>query len=272
MGGALYHAPPRRLRTGSAAANPAAPVHFGDGYNAASIRRDLGARALSEPLFDLAAEYGQLLDQGLRLSGESRDFFLRGRVAELLRQLPEGFRAGRILDFGCGTGDTSRHLASVFPMAEVVGVDNAANALGWAASHHAGPRVRFEHLDGFDASGEFDLCYVNGVFHHIAPERRPGAVGRLSRALRAGGWLALFENNPWNPGTRMVMRRIPFDRDAIPLAPPETRRLVVSAGLRVIRTRSLFYFPRALAFLRPLEGRLGSLPLGAQYYVLGVKA
>jgi hypothetical protein len=69
----------------------------------------------------------------------------------------------------------------------------------------------------------------------------------------------------------MVMRRIPFDRDAIPLSPPETRRLVKAAGLSVVRVRSLFYFPSALAFLRPLEPALAFLPLRTQYYVLGAK-
>jgi len=230
-----------------------------------------GAHVLTEPLFDLAAEYEQLLDQGLSLSGENRRFFLRGRVADLRQQLGSDLDPRRILDFGCGTGDTSRHLAEEFSDAEVLGVDNARNALAWAATHHGGPRVRFEHLDAFDADAAFDLCYVNGVFHHVAPERRAGLVGRLSRALRTGGMLALFENNPWNPGARMVMRRIPFDRDAIPLSPPETRRLVEAAGLRVVRVRSLFYFPSALAFLRPLEPALAFPPLRTQYYVLGAK-
>lgn len=74
-----------------------------------------------------------MLDQGIRLSGESRHFFLSGRVAALQRQLPEGIRPGRILDFGCGTGDTSHHLATVFPMADVVGVDDAAQNAAFVA-------------------------------------------------------------------------------------------------------------------------------------------
>jgi hypothetical protein len=89
--------------------------------------------------------------------------------------------------------------------------------------------------------------------------------------LRPGGFFALWENNPWNPGTRWIMRRIPFDRDAIPLPPPEARRLVSSAGFAVLGTRYCFYFPRALRALRPLE-RLGhGVPLGAQYCVLARK-
>src|SRR6059036_11455 len=45
--------------------------------------------------------------------------------------------------------------------------------------------------------------------------------------------ISFWENNPWNPGTRLVMSRIPFDRDAVPLSPPEVRRLVLTAGFRL---------------------------------------
>jgi hypothetical protein len=44
--------------------------------------------------------------------------------------------------------------------------------------------------------------------------------------VAAAGMLALFENNPWNPGARMVMARIPFDRDAVTLSPIEARRML----------------------------------------------
>jgi len=36
----------------------------------------------------------------------------------------------------------------------------------------------------------------------------------------------------------------------------------------VLRTDFLFFFPRALSALRPLEGMLASVPGGAQYMIL----
>ena len=84
--------------------------------------------------------------------------------------------------------------------------------------------------------------------------------------------MALFENNPWNPGARMVMNRIPFDRDAIMLSPPETSKLVRSGGFEpVFAPKSFFYFPRRMSFLRSTESVLKHLPLGAQYLVLAAK-
>jgi hypothetical protein len=93
-------------------------------------------------------------------------------------------------------------------------------------------------------------------------------VDYIYRSLRPGGWFALWENNPWNPGTRYVMSQCAFDRDAVTLTPPEAARLLQAGGLRVLRTDFLFVFPRFLKFLRVMEAGLARLPLGAQYQVL----
>ena len=52
-----------------------------------------------------ASEYDAHLEKGIRLSGEGREFFARGRL-----QAVQAFLAGaqiqpcRALEFGCGTG------------------------------------------------------------------------------------------------------------------------------------------------------------------------
>lgn len=228
--------------------------------------------SVAENLFDKSREYEEMLDRGVRLSGESREFFMVGRVDDLRDRLSREFRPRRILDFGCGIGDTAAYLAEVFSDAEVVGVDTAANALAHAREAHAGDRLDFRLVEELEADGSFDLCYTNGVFHHIPPAEREGAVRLIHRALAPGGRFALMENNPWNPGTRMVMARIEFDRDAIPLSPPETRRLLRRGGFReTTRPRFLFVFPRFLSLLRFAEPALAGLPLGAQYYVIGTR-
>ncbi len=212
-----------------------------------------------------------MLERGLRLSGESRDYFMAGRVRDLRAQLG-GFEPRRVLDFGCGIGDTAAHLAQVFPAAQVLGVDTAPNAIEHARRLHGGERVRFALLRDFAEENAFDLCYANGVFHHIRPAERLGVVRTLHRALVSGGRFALMENTPWNPGTRWVMARIEFDRDAVPVGPGEVRRLLREGGFaHTSRPRFLFVFPRALRWLRFLEPWFASLPLGAQYYVVAVK-
>jgi SAM-dependent methyltransferase len=177
----------------------------------------------------------------------------------------------RILDFGCGLGYTSKRLREMFPRAEITGADTSLQALEAAQERYSGPGIRFVHVNelGGIADG-FDLCYVNGVFHHIPPEERLDACGDSPKPA-AGGKLALFENNPWNPGARMVMARIPFDRDAQMLSPRETSSLLSRAGFESTATGSLFFFPRFLKALRFAEPFLGWTHLGAQYLVLGEK-
>ena len=140
-----------------------------------------------------------------------------------------------------------------------------------ATETHGSPRVRFRSVDELPGERDFDLCYVNGVFHHIESERRPTALAGIRRALRPAGCLALFENNPWNPAARLVMTRIPFDREARTFSPVAARRMLTQAQFTVAQSWSLFYFPRPLMFLRPLEGVLAMLPFGAQYCVLSIR-
>ena len=225
---------------------------------------------VTEELFDLSDEYEVMLNQGIRLSGESMFFFLEGRL-NLLREQTEarGSAVSKVLDFGCGLGYSSQRLREMFAPAEVTGVDTSTKVLEAAQQRNGGTGVRFMTLSELKADpGRYDLCYVNGVFHHIPPPERPGALRLIHQVLRPGGLLALFENNPWNLGARMVMARIPFDRDAHMLSPLLTRKLLHEEGFEVLHIDSLFFFPRALKVLRSLERPLGRTRLGAQYLVL----
>lgn len=226
-----------------------------------------------EKLFDLSEEYDNMLNEGLSISGENKMFFLEGRLDDLISQLKDRSKIRRVLDFGCGIGDSTALLAAKFPQAvEIVGTDLSDDALDYARTKHGSDRVTFVNLQGYSPDLEFDLCYVNGVFHHIKPEERHGAVELVYRSLKKGGLFALFENNPYNPGTQIIMSRIPFDRDAIKITPAACREMVRKGGFQTLRsTRFLFYFPRLLSPLRVLEKYLTGLPLGAQYYVLAEK-
>ena len=223
---------------------------------------------VTEKLFDLSDEYEAMLNQGIRLSGEDMHFFVEGRLELLASHI--SFKPARILDFGCGIGYTSKRLRETYPEAEVTGIDTSEAALEAARRLQGEDGLRFITLEACRIETvPYDLCYVNGVFHHIPIADRPEAVGLIHRSLRPGGVLALFENNPWNPGARMVMARIPFDRDAEMLSPRVTASLLESAGFDVLRIDSLFFFPHILRHLRFAEPILGPSRLGAQYLVLG---
>lgn len=212
---------------------------------------------------------------GLSLSGEAADFFVRGRVA-MLESLLAQFNApspSQILDFGCGVGNAAPSLLASFPNAHLTGLDCSNESLTIAERRHAAipglaSRLRWITADMPLEPQCFDAVYTSGVFHHIVPNQRPIELRKIHDALRPGGLFALFENNPWNPGTRWVMSRIPFDQDAICLSPIETRRRLKDAGFELLATRYLFFFPRWLGGFRRLERWMTRCALGAQYVVL----
>jgi SAM-dependent methyltransferase len=218
---------------------------------------------------DYAGNYDSALNQGLSLSGEPKEYFAHERVRWLTARLSDlGVRPSHVLDYGCGTGGTTPELLEQLHAGMVVGVDASRESLDVARTMHADPRLQFKAISDLDPSGAFEVAYCNGVFHHVEPGQRLDALAYVHRSLSEGGYFSFWENNPWNPGTRLVMRRIPFDRDAKLLSPPHARELLTRAGFEVLRTDFLFLFPRVLSALRPLEARLARLPAGAQYMVL----
>ncbi len=226
--------------------------------------------------FDSAAiAYEQQLQLGLSLSGEAADYFVRGRVAmfESLLSRYDVEQPAKILDFGSGVGNAALPLLAAFPTASLTGLDCSSQSLAIAERKHAAlpsiaGRLSWSLADEQLQPMSFDAAYTSGVFHHIEPQQRQTELSKIHHALRPGGVFGLFENNPWNPGTRWVMSRIPFDRDAVCLSPVETRRRLREAGFEVLTTRYLFFFPRLLSGLRGFEKALSSCALGAQFVVL----
>ncbi len=217
-----------------------------------------------------AAGYERDLARGLSLSGETADWFAEERVRRVAERLEgAGGSLRTIVEFGCGTGNNLGPLARCFPRARIVGIDANQSMLEAARARHPEPQIELRAAPG-DAAGATDLVFVNGVFHHM-PHHTHGAQLEAFRSwLRPGGRLALFDNNPLNPGARLVMRRIPFDRDARMLSPYTLKRLARGSGFVDVTCRFYFVFPAPLRALRGLEPHLERLPLAAQYAVFAV--
>jgi ubiquinone/menaquinone biosynthesis C-methylase UbiE len=104
-------------------------------------------------------------------------------------------RDSRILDAGCGTGEISSRLASLFAHAHVTGVDIIDAHLELARSRYAtlAPRLAFEHRSIFELGfpdDAFDLTVCRHVLHSIPhPDR---AIEELARVTRPGGYLHLL--------------------------------------------------------------------------------
>jgi SAM-dependent methyltransferase len=225
---------------------------------------------MSSPEFDLHADsYDADLNQALSVSGEDKEYFASCRVRWVAQCLGElGEKPVHILDYGCGTGDTSKLLQAAFAAQSVIGVDVSQRSLELAAERNGTTACQFMNFADYPSAESIDLAYCNGVFHHIPVTMRDSAVKYIFDRIRPGAVFAFWENNPWNLGTRYVMSQCVFDHDAVTIPPPQAKALLQKNGFEVVRTDYRFFFPRFLRALRRLEARLSHVPFGAQYQVL----
>lgn len=150
--------------------------------------------------------------------------------AELTRYTPAMHRAwavrpgDRILDVGCGTGETTHAAARLAGDGEAVGVDIAAAALDRAAP---GRNVTFHHGDAQTypfPPAHFDL--VISRFGTMFFDDPVAAFTNIGRALRPGGRLAMLvwqarEHNEWDVTIRAALDAPPAGRpDPFSLADP----------------------------------------------------
>lgn len=105
----------------------------------------------------------------------------------------------RILDAGCGTGESTSYLVHLNRDAEVVGIDLSNGALDVARERlqrsvpDAEDRYTFLHKSIFDVGelpGQFDHINCVGVVHHTPDPLR--AVRALADKLKPGGIMHIF--------------------------------------------------------------------------------
>lgn len=220
---------------------------------------------MNKPEFDQYAEqYDRVLDETIPEGLNEDGYFAEYKIA-LMASRMGGEKPGRVLDFGCGAGRSLPYLDQYFPDAELWGYDVSPASLKVAAQRV--PRAKlFSDWDAI-AGTRFDAIIAANVFHHIPPAQRQQALAQCRQALAEDGQMFLFEHNPFNPATRWIFERCPFDADAGMLSLQTALDLTGKAGFHSEQHGYTLFFPRPLAFLRGFEPWLKRLPLGAQYYV-----
>jgi SAM-dependent methyltransferase len=102
----------------------------------------------------------------------------------------------RVLDFGCGSARTLRHLTG--RGWELHGCDVDREAIGWARETLRGAELRVN--DPLPPLGwencSFDFIYAISLFTHFSPEMQRLWARELARLLRPGGVLAVSTMGP----------------------------------------------------------------------------
>jgi 2-polyprenyl-3-methyl-5-hydroxy-6-metoxy-1,4-benzoquinol methylase len=216
-----------------------------------------------------ADSYQRIHTENVRVTGEDSEYFALYKARYIARRLGARF-SGRILDYGCGVGMISKFLKQELPLATVDGFD-----ISDASLDKVDPPIRAQGIftsDWNQVGSEYDLIVVTNVMHHVPPAERPAVIARLRDHLAHEGKLIIVEHNPLNPLTRWAVATCAFDDDAILLPTTEARGYVSRSGLNLLRRDYIVFFPRLLAWLRPLEPFLGWCPAGAQYALIAQRA
>jgi len=99
----------------------------------------------------------------------------------------------RIVEIGCGTGQTSLYLARADRQVVALDLSREALKLGAAAAGRYGiSEIGFVEADLTHLPlkpGAFDLVYSSGVLHHTPDPR--GAFARIVKAVRPGGLIVI---------------------------------------------------------------------------------
>ena len=222
---------------------------------------------------DYHDNYQEKLQESINFAGADHDFFVRVKVDHLLaainRKLGDPSEQ-RVLDIGCGIGITDRHLSG--RVGELHGVDISSQSITQARQNN--PEVTYESYEPGRLPFEdnsFDVAFTICVMHHVPPDDWTTFVAEAFRVVRPGGVFAIYEHNPWNPATQYAVSRCEFDRDAVLLSMPTSRRLSSEAGFERVEGDFILFFPRPGQIFRQIESALTWLPLGAQYCLTGRK-
>ena len=192
------------------------------------------------------------------------------KIEALAARFRGDFSRVRLLDIGCGTGLVEKHLH--IPNADITGLDVSEQMLEKARADNS--VCRFTCFDGqriIDDDNTYHVVFAINVFHHVASKNRMQLLTEMYRVLRPHGLIALFEHNPWHPITRLVVSRCSMDNDAVLLSRSNVCSLMRTVGLHSIDSSYMIFLPWSIRINLGLERALGWLPLGAQYYVTGIK-
>jgi ubiquinone/menaquinone biosynthesis C-methylase UbiE len=222
-----------------------------------------------------ADEYRSLHKSNIKLSGESPDYFAEYKIVDIANlikkaNLPDNLR---ILDFGCGVGNSVPFIKKHLPDAHLTCLDVSRKSLDIAKSLYA-DLAEFKVFDGNiipSQENSFDLVFAACVFHHIPHDEHDDLFKEIFRVIKPGGIVVIFEHNPLNPLTVHAVNTCPFDENAVLIRAGVLKDLITRSGFTGSMITYRVFFPGVVRFLRGLERFLTRFPIGAQYYVSAVK-
>lgn len=220
--------------------------------------------------------YDEILDESVRITGESSDYFAeyKVKVINAFFKKHETDKAGSMLDIGCGIGKIERFLSSYFPHMTIKAVDTSSESIKEAEKQTKNTMVSFNVFDGKKIPFPdmyFDSAMYANVLHHILPSERSVILNETKRVLKKGGFLFVFEHNLINPLVRNFVKECEFDNDASFIYRRQMISLLKNVDFNIVAAKYIVFFPHVFKYMRKFEKILGWCPFGAQYFIAAAK-
>jgi trans-aconitate 2-methyltransferase len=126
-------------------------------------------------------------------------------AVDLLARVPLAAPA-RVVDLGCGPGNSTALLCARWPEAEVLGVDNSAEMLARARNSEVPARWIEADIAGWVAEGPCEVIYSNAALQWVPDHER--LLPRLLRELAPGGVLAVQMPRNFEAPSHVLLREV----------------------------------------------------------------
>ncbi|HEY1798982.1 MAG TPA: trans-aconitate 2-methyltransferase [Stellaceae bacterium] len=196
--------------------------------------------------------------QYLRFAGE------RTRPAVDLVARIELEEPRRVVDLGCGPGNSTAILRARWPDAEITGIDSSAALLERGRSDHAGIAFEEGDISAWQPPAPYDLVFSNAAVQWVGGHER--LIPRLLAGVAAGGCLAVQMPRNHDFQTHALMRQVAAEgpwaprlvgaRDPSPVKTPEFYYdlLATRARVTIWETDYIQIMPNVAAIIDWLRG------------------
>jgi trans-aconitate 2-methyltransferase len=136
----------------------------------------------------------------LKFSGQ------RARPAtDLITQIELG-EPKRVIDLGCGPGNSTEQLHARWPQAEISGLDNSPEMLAQARANHPDWKWIASTVEAWKPDSAFDVVFSNACLHWIADHK--ALFPRLLSYVTPGGALAAQMPNSYHAPAHTLMKEV----------------------------------------------------------------
>jgi trans-aconitate 2-methyltransferase len=126
-------------------------------------------------------------------------------AAELLARIPIE-APGRVVDLGCGPGNSTALLADRWPGAHLEGIDSSPEMIRQARESGVLAEWSVADITGWTAGAPYDVVYSNAALHWVGDQA--SLLPRLMQSVRPGGALAFQVPLNFDMPSHALMREV----------------------------------------------------------------